>query len=303
MRQQLPSATASLIARSLILLAEEPRTAPLVSPEAARASLWFVEAAEGKALAGLRLRFARQGWGRALARLAERLAIAGIRLHYAVRKQYLEDATRQAVAEGVAQVVVVGAGFDTLALRLSAELPDALFVEIDHPATQRVKRRALEPRGVLRENLQLLPADLSRKSLADVIASLPEYQAEKATLLIAEGLTMYLSAGDIDALFGFLRDAAGPGSRIAFTFVEPDRRGRPGFPGASTLVRPWLRLVGEPFTWGIRRSELPRFLAERGFEPREVVDHDELARRYLAPRGLAGERLAPGELVCLAERI
>jgi methyltransferase (TIGR00027 family) len=298
-----PSATAQLIARSLVLLAEDPRTAPLVPAEAAQAYRWFVEEALGEALADWQLRLARRGWGRALARLAEAFAIPGIRLHYAVRKLYLEELTRQALAQGIHQVVVVGAGFDTLALRLHPEFPQALFVEVDHPSTQRVKRRVLEPRGLLRDNLQLLPADLARRSLAEAVASLPEYRTDDATLLIAEGLTMYLREPDVDALFGFLWDAAGPGSRTAFTFLELDRRGRPSFPGASPLVRPWLRLAGEPFTWGVRRGELPQFLTERGCELLAVAGADELRERYLAPRHLAGERLAPGEYLCLAERI
>lgn len=300
MREDRPSATAFLIARALLFLSRDPATAPLIPPAAAGACAWFVDATAplsgrlARALAGSPLR----GIGYAF----ERLAIPGVMLHYAVRKRYLEDACRRALAGGISQVLVLGAGYDTLALRLHREHPDALFVECDHPATQRVKRRFLEERALAGPNLQLLPVDLGRRGLGEVIASLPEYRSTADTLLIAEGLTMYLQPRDMDALFAFLRGSAGVGSRFAFTFMEPQGDGEIGFPGSSPFVRPWLRLVGEPFTWGIRRDDLAAYLEERGFRLEEMATADTLRERYLAPAGLAGRRLARGEHIAVARR-
>jgi hypothetical protein len=67
-------------------------------------------------------------------------------------------------------------------------------------------------------------------------------------------------------------------------------------------VRPWLRRVGEPFTWGVRRADLPGYLAARGFLLRELAGADLLRDRYLAPAGLAGRRLAVGEWLAVAAR-
>lgn len=302
MREGRPSATATLIARALLFLSRDPELGSLVPPAAAEASRWFLEAGAGRPLPDWQVRMMGAGWVRAVAAGLERWVIPGIRLHYAVRKLFLEDVARRAVAEGLSQVIVLGAGFDTLALRLHRELPDVLFVECDHPATQRVKRRALEPRGVTGPNLQLLPVDLARTRLADALASLPEYRREADTLMIAEGLTMYLQPGEMDGLFAFLREQAGPASRFAFTFMEPQADGRVNFPAASSFVHPWLALVGEPFTWGIRRGDLARYAAERGFTLTELAGDETLRERYLAPRGLAGRRLAAGELVAVTER-
>jgi hypothetical protein len=99
-----------------------------------------------------------------------------------------------------------------------------------------------------------------------------------------------------------LREQTGTDSRFAFTFREPQRNGQVDFPGSTLFVRPWLRRVGEPFTWGVRREDLPGFLAERGFDLDEVVGADLLRQRYLAPAGLAGRRLAVGEFIALARR-
>ena len=75
------------------------------------------------------------------------------------------------------------------------------------------------------------------------------------------------------------------------------------FPFATPLVRPWLALVGEPFTWGIRRADLPRYLEVRGFTLVELAGADELHERYLAPAGLADRRPAVGEYLAWARRV
>ena len=61
--------------------------------------------------------------------------------------------------------------------------------------------------------------------------------------------------------------------------------------------------MGEPFTWGIRREDLPRYLEERCFALAELAGADELRERYLIPAGLADRRLAVGEYLALARRV
>lgn len=300
MRESRPSATALLIAQAMSMQSRDPHLSRLIPPDAAAVWDRFLAAADPGRARMVRT-FGGAAWARALASAGERAVIPGVRLHYAVRKRYLEDVARRAFREGVSQMIVLGAGLDPLALRLHRELPEGLFVELDHPATQRVKRRALEgtERGT---NFQLIELDLGKGGLNDVLPSLPSWRRAADTLMIAEGLTMYLQAGEVDALFAFLREHAGPGSRLAFTFMEPQGHGKIDFPGSTPLVRPWLRMVGEPFTWGVRREDLPSFLAARGFSLDEVVGADLLRQRYLAPIGLADRRLAVGEFVAVARR-
>lgn len=298
MRENRPSQTAILIARATLLLSRDPDLAAMVPAGAAEACRRFLEAA------GIRpwLRLLDRRWFRSLAFFLERFVIPGVSLHYAVRKRWLEDATRRALADGVTQVVVLGAGLDTLALRLHRELPGVLFIETDHPATQEVKRRALADWGELDPNLKLVALDLAHARPEEVLAALPEYRPEADVMLIAEGLTMYLQPQEMDAVFAFLRRHAGAGSRFAFSFIEPQEDGSLNFPSATPFVRPWLALVGEPFTWGLKRQDLPRYLAERGHALAELAGGEDLRRRYLASAGLADRRLAVGEYLALAHR-
>jgi Leucine carboxyl methyltransferase len=68
-----------------------------------------------------------------------------------LRKCYIENQVRR-LLPSVKQVLVLGAGYDTLAHRLAREFPNLIFCEVDHPATSKVKLRALQ-RLLRTENL------------------------------------------------------------------------------------------------------------------------------------------------------
>src|SRR5205085_3645641 len=84
----------------------------------------------------------RKAWFRRLCTLLERATLPGICLHFALRKQILRRHAQAAIDAGCTQVIVLGAGLDTLCLELKAARPDLCCIEIDHPATQALKRSA-----------------------------------------------------------------------------------------------------------------------------------------------------------------
>ncbi|HYG09858.1 MAG TPA: class I SAM-dependent methyltransferase, partial [Pyrinomonadaceae bacterium] len=243
---------------------------------------------------------------RALFAALERLTLPGIQLHYALRKLYLEETARAAITGGVRQVVIFGAGYDTLALRLHETFPGVQFIETDHPATQQRKLHALAAarpgaRTQPATNLHFLPLDLTRRRLAETLLNFDAYQPDAPTLFIAEGLLMYLAPGEVDELFQTIRDCGSASYRFAFTFMEPQSDGRVNFLTRSRVVDAWLDWRREFFKWGIRRGELPAYLAARGFALREIATGETFRRRYLEPESLAHLPLAAGEYVCIAD--
>jgi methyltransferase (TIGR00027 family) len=299
MKEDRPSATAYLIARSTLFLARDPVLGRLVPERSAELSERFVQT---------RSRFARVMDAalnsrplRPLTICLERATVPGIKLHYALRKRYLEEIARNALSKGISQVVVIGAGFDTLALRLHEAFPDARFFEIDHPVTQRVKKRVVESQPATQSNLKFISLDLAHGNLEASLLAAAEYRPEIDTLFVAEGLLMYLASAEIDLILQFIRYHSGPQSRFAFTFMETQRDGRIGFRESSLVVDAWLRLQGESFKWGIHRARLKEFLAARGFVVREIVTSAALRNSYLAAEHLRHLPLADGECICVSE--
>ena len=299
------SSTAGVVASGVLFVHHEPGVGHLVSKEAAEAILRLLRARSPLKAASLAGGLP-HAWFRLILRFVENRMMPGLMLHHAVRKCYIEDETRRALAEGAIQVVVLGAGLDTLALRLHQKFPRVLFVELDHPATQRVKRKALgvpdgAAEGRAGENLRILSADFTQKNADEVLADCPGYERSARTVLIMEGVLMYLSPGDVDRAFASARRCGGPGSRFIFTFMEVGSDGRPGFRRRAKSSDLWLALKGEPFIWGLRPEEVSAFLKDRNFRLRDLPSADDLRRLYRS--GVDGSAsLAEGERICVAER-
>jgi methyltransferase (TIGR00027 family) len=236
----------------------------------------------------------RQTWFPPVAKLIERITIPGILLHYTLRKKCIGELVREALGNGVVQVIILGAGFDPLSSELQREFPTALFWEVDHPATQRHKARACSEIGT--ERAHFVAVDLSAAGLDREALISSGFDSAKRTFWIAEGLLMYFTADIVSSLMKRLSSLSAPGSQLAFTFMEKQRDGHIRFDSQTKLVEWWLRARGEPFLWGTSRSELAEFI-----QPWRVIrffDHNHLREMESE---LADEAIAKGEVICLAE--
>lgn len=299
MRDDAPSATANIVAKNVLLVANTRGLAPLVPLEAARLGGWFVAdySTDGEAF----VRRSTKRWFQTLWRVYERLTIPGLALHQALRKRYIERVVRAGLAEGFEQVVILGGGLDSLALRLCSEFPAVNFLELDHPATQRIKQRVMKRHRLAGRNLKLLPVDFRKESLEEALNACPDYRVEKRTIFISEGVFMYLEACEVDRVFSFARRrGGGAASRLLFTFMETDGKGRASFRRSTWLVRLWLSLRGEPFKWGMQGKEIESFLGGRGFVLKEMATSRTL-RKILKDNGLQEQVVAEGENVCVCD--
>jgi methyltransferase, putative, TIGR00027 family len=225
--------------------------------------------------------------------LVEGVTIPGILLHYALRKKCIRELVRSALANGVAQVVILGAGFDSLSSELQLEFPTARFWEIDHPATQRHKVRACSEIGI--ERVHFVAVDLNAASLDREALIGSGFDPAKRTFWIAEGLLMYFPADIVSSLTRTMSSLSAPGSQLAFTFMEKQRDGHIRFDSQTKLVTWWLRTRGEPFLWATTRSELAEFV--RPWRVLRFFDHHDLRDME---SDLSGEIIAKGEVICLA---
>ena len=98
---------------------------------------------------------------------------------------------REAIASGVQQVLVLGAGFDTLCLGLAPQNRDVKFFEVDHPETSEEKTKGIAALGQP-ENLIQIPADFNERTLSEMLAEDSPWDPLKISVAVAEGLLQYL---------------------------------------------------------------------------------------------------------------
>lgn len=290
MKSSRPSDTARLIAQCTLLASRDDKLKALVPDGSPELLAQILDADERRDWMRPFLKF---GITRKLLWFIERNLLSGIVTHYLVRKRQIESLVEQSIREGSRRVLILGAGYDTLAFRLSRAHPEVEFFELDHPATQVVKKRGLESVA----NLSLLPIDLISEVPSKALAKGQESEACPSTVVM-EGLTMYFHPERVSQLLRDAAEIAGPSGSVIFTFMERDEDGSTGFRGESSLIARWLKARSEPFLWGISRVELGSFLQGSGLKVIGLDDHVSLRREVLTPLSLEGCPLAQGELVC-----
>lgn len=180
------------------------------------------------------------------------------------RKVFMNQQVEAAIEQGARQVLVLGAGFDTLCLRLAPKYPEVRFVEIDHPSTSVAKARGIEKVGQP-ENMIQIAADLGERSLPKVLSEDGHWDASQRSVIVAEGLFQYLTDEEVR---GLLTDAAvctSPGSRIAFSHA---------IPGDRKLLSALVRLISEPWKSEVRSEDLPSYVDGTGWAMISDVDDD-----------------------------
>jgi methyltransferase (TIGR00027 family) len=195
------------------------------------------------------------------------------RAFMAARSRFVEDQLAAAVAQGVSQYVVLGAGLDTFAWR--NPFPALHVFEVDFPATQEWKRALLEEAG-------LAQPDFEHKTLA---AGLVEagFDAAKPAFFGWLGVVPYLTR---EAFRATIRDIArmAPGSGVGFDYglspevLTPIRR------LALKALSERVASAGEPFKLLFTPDDLERELRQAGFTRIGQLDSKHLNALYFTGR-------------------
>ena len=180
------------------------------------------------------------------------------------RKIFMQRQVEDAISQGARQVLVLGAGFDTLCLRLAPKYPDVQFFEIDHPATSAAKAKGVAAEGQP-GNMTQIAADLGERDLSRVLAENDRWDALQPSVILAEGLIQYLRDEEVRNLFREAANCSAPGSRIAFSHIIPNER---------RLLPMILRLIGEPFRSAVRSEDLSSYIDGTGWTIISDVDTD-----------------------------
>jgi len=212
----------------------------------------------------------------------------GMRLYIAARSRFAEDALAVAVARGVRQLVVLGAGYDTFGLRNPHAALGLEVFEVDHPDTQLWKRDRLSAMGIsVPEWVWFVPVDFERERIVErLVAS--GLDAEQEVFFIWLGVVPYLTT---EAVWDVLRSIAGLGAaEVVLDYPEPIGHLSPERRAWAEELMVKVASVGEPLITALEPAQLGQALAEIGFEEIEDVHVVPLITRYLGIGNFLAER-------------
>ena len=206
-----------------------------------------------------------------------------LRSVFVARARYAEDCLAEAVEDGVAQYVILGAGLDTFAYRQPGFAKGLRIFEVDHPATQARKRECLAARGIpVPPNVHYAAVDFERDNLERRLAE-NGFCMRRAAFFSWLGVVQFLSAQAIEAM---LRNIAvlPRGSTITLSFaVPPDvldgehlALAEESIESCASRGEPWLSLY--------RPAEMRAIAKHAGFSEAEHFSPDAAADRYFSGR-------------------
>jgi methyltransferase (TIGR00027 family) len=188
----------------------------------------------------------------------------GLTYNVALRTRAIDDALREALGRGAAQLVVLGAGLDSRAYRID-ELAGASVYEVDYPSTHRYKAERMARLSTPRDrHVVRVAIDFERDRLGDVLTG-AGFDPKAPSFWIWEGVTVYLTPETIAATLRAVGELSAPGSRLAVTYTQPGARR--GHAWIETLAPMLGAAVSEPVRGMIETAALHALLDAAGFAP------------------------------------
>jgi len=214
-----------------------------------------------------------------------RVAPSGIYEYVIARTKLFDEIFLEGLEKNIPQIVILGAGMDTRALRFADKNQGTKIIELDIENAQNPKIAILNRKEVaLPVELEFASIDFNQESLSDVLLN-AGYLKVQQNLFLWEGVTMYLNSDAVDGTLTFIRESSQKGSRVAFDYIYASLlRQEYKFYGEREIFETVSR-AGEGWTFGIDEGEIEKYLAERGFEMVSHYTPAELEERYFGASG------------------
>ena len=199
------------------------------------------------------------------------------RLFTAARSRIAEDAISKAVERGVRQVVILGAGLDTFALRNPHAARISIF-EVDHPATQAWKRQRLVGAELAPPPwLTFVSVDFEQDDLQQKLSS-AGFQCTSVAFFTWLGVVPYLTRDAIDDTLGYI--ASIPNSEVVFDYAEPPETWSEEVKRYAAARMAQLEKIKEQWVSRIEPAGVAAILRSHGFADMEDVSFQQVVSMF-----------------------
>ncbi|MCP4112259.1 MAG: SAM-dependent methyltransferase [Desulfobacteraceae bacterium] len=182
-----------------------------------------------------------------------------------VRIRFIDDCLKQCIDEGIEQLVILGAGYDSRAYRFDRLKALAGVFEVDHPATQKMKKNKVRKIfGDLPKHVAYVPVDFENEKLDEKLLQ-SSYKNNMKTLFIWEGVSKYLTADAVDAVLAFVTNNSGKGSSIVFDYLFKYATDTGSDLKLVKRILSYQAKKSEPYIFGLQEREVEQFMWDRGF--------------------------------------
>jgi len=216
----------------------------------------------------------------------------GVNGFLAARDRYIDDVLISFLEEGLKQLVILGAGYDSRPYRFDLSGQVKTF-EVDHPTTQADKLKKVQIIfGNVPEHVSYVAIDFNTQTLEErLLAS--GYDPKLKTLFIWQGVSMYLTGEAVDATLNFVARHSGQSSAIVFDYLYKTVLDRIQRQKEVVNMRRYRFMTGEGLIFGISEGTVTTFLNERGFRQVIDVNVDDLKAAYFTGQN-AGRAVVGG---------
>jgi len=205
------------------------------------------------------------------------------------RTRYIDEFANKCIDDGIEQLIILGAGYDSRAYRMERLKENVTIFEVDHPATQKMKiEKVKEMQDTLSSNVVYVSVDFNKEALPQRMFE-SGYGKDKKSAFIWEGVTPLLTAEAVDETLDFIAKNSGPGSSVIFNYIlKSVVDGTCKLEKAEIIRKAFSRGGitdfrsdrGDLLLFGIEEGEIEQFLSERGFQQINDISGDYYDAEY-----------------------
>lgn len=197
------------------------------------------------------------------------------------RTFFFDEIFENEAKDKISQIIVLGAGYDTRAIRFQNNTKNTKIFELDAPTTQKEKIHFLKKNNIqIPGNLIFAPINFDKENIKDALLSYG-YNPKLKSLFLWEGVTMYLEPSSVNETFGFIQNNSGSESILAFDYFYKSIIDGTNTDFGADILSNSAENLGEQFKFGIEKGEIKEFLKLMNFELLQNFNSEELENTYL----------------------